>query len=418
VPSKARIACSLLPDALLVALVALLCFQALRRYCGDRYMVPTDSMEPFLHGDPLGGDIVFVDKLWRGEVRVHDVVVVRHPTGPGQQLVKRVAACGDDQQACWIELRDGDVWLGPDRQHLRREAKDPLASRELRVPWCSWPAAAAQGDLDLLELGSATPRDGGLEVPPLDGPVESLLPGFAPDAFRERRGRGRILPSGFVGTARAVDASYVDLAGARGHEGDDIGVADCGLDLELDETPAALLGLLSVRSQAWLFHWQPAAGRLALFVDGAPAFAAPLPAFAEGARRVEFGLLDDRLFFAVDGRRDALWCEPRPSDPDAANGGAAAARSHVGAAALGDRPLRLVAMTVFRDLFRWREGIAGLPGQPGDWPRFVPPGTWFLLGDNAFDSRDSRHFDAVPSTAFVGRPRAVLGPWPRGRWLP
>jgi hypothetical protein len=47
----------------------------------------------------------------------------------------------------------------------------------------------------------------------------------------------------------------------------------------------------------------------------------------------------------------------------------------------------------------------------------VAPGHWFLLGDNSFDSRDSRHFDAVASASFVGRPLAVLAPASQRRWL-
>ena len=49
--------------------------------------------------------------------------------------------------------------------------------------------------------------------------------------------------------------------------------------------------------------------------------------------------------------------------------------------------------------------------------RRLEPGQVFLLGDNAADSRDSRMFGPVPLQAFVGRPRIVLGPWPRTHWL-
>jgi signal peptidase I len=51
----------MLRDALVVAAVAVVAVQALRRFGGDRYVVPSDSMQPVLNGDSLHGDVVFVD---------------------------------------------------------------------------------------------------------------------------------------------------------------------------------------------------------------------------------------------------------------------------------------------------------------------------------------------------------------------
>ena len=83
-----------------------------------------------------------------------------------------------------------------------------------------------------------------------------------------------------------------------------------------------------------------------------------------------------------------------------------------------DERLRLRRVQVFHDVFAWREPIVGKRGDVGQWPRFVPPGHWFLLGDSAFASSDSREFDAVSMATFLGVPRLVLGPWPRGRRVP
>ena len=404
----------LLHDAMWTAAVALIVFQGLRRWCGDRYRVPSDSMEPVLHGDPVDGDVVFVDKLASGAGRQRgDLVVVSHPEDPGQPLVKRIAATGDDVQACWIDLRDGDVWLGPDRQHLMREVKEPLAARGRRVTWARWPQDDA-GRLDLRDAQSGAI----LELPPLSGSAEELRVLFEPGARRRRPPLRdeRPWPSGFVGTARAVDATFLERTGVASRAGDDVGVHDCGMQLELDGSPERLVAVLDSRVEAITMLWTPATGELVVWRDGVDAAAARLPAIAT-PRRVEFGRLDNRLFFLVDERADAMFVLPRPAAWDAGEIGIGGPRSHAYVGALGAAPLRLSGVVVFQDPFVFRERIAGLPGHAGSWPRFVAPGTWFLLGDNAFDSRDSRHFDTVPMASFMGRPLAVLGPWPASRWL-
>ncbi len=405
---------TLLHDALWTAAVALVVFQGLRRWCGDRYRVPSDSMEPVLHGDPEHGDIVFVDKLATAATFGRgDLVVVWHPEEPRQPLVKRIAARGDDAQACWIDLRDGDVWLGPDAQHLVREVKEPLDAAR-RVIWARWPANGSQERLD---LGAARTGDG-LELPPLDLTVDDLRAVFAPQARRSRRfGRDeRALPRGFVGTARAVDATFLERTGLASRAGDDVEVHDCGMRLSLRSCPTQLVAAVDSRFEAITMAWTPANGELLVWRDGADVTVVNLPVVA-APQQVEFGRLDNRLFFAVDDRVDALWVMPRPSAWDVGERGLGGPRSHVYVGARGEVGAVITEVQVFHDPFAFRERIAGLPGHAGSWPRFVGPGAWFLLGDNAFDSRDSRHFDAVPSAAFLGRPLAVIGPWPATRWL-
>ncbi|MBX3462568.1 MAG: hypothetical protein KF830_05325 [Planctomycetes bacterium] len=411
-----------LRDALCVAAVAVLTVQALRRHAGDRYRVPSGSMQPVLHGDPVHGDVVFVDKLAAARRRQrHDLVVVRHPEQPGQQMVKRLAARGDDVDACCIDIRGGDLWLGPDAQRLQRERKDPLAARALRVRWAAWPAEAAAlaGGLDL----SATVAAGSaLVLPPLRDGAGTVRGLFAAPVRQERRNAlaGGVLPQGFAGTARAVDATFVDANGVRSRTGEDVGVADCGLELDLLQPVDEFLGTIDARDQALTVCWRAASGTVELWSDGELVAGAQLPHRPTGRQRIEFGLLDDQVFFLVDGRRDALAVWPRQADwPSSRRGDAPSEpRTHVHVACTGAWELRLGRLVVFRDVFYWRERIAGFPGDRGQWPRCLPAGTWFLLGDNTFDSRDSRHFDAVPMSSFLGVPWFVLGPWPRLRWLP
>ena len=412
----------LLRDAALVAGVAVLTVQALRRWVGDRYTVPSDSMEPVLHGDPEHGDVVFVDKLASAAGRRrHDLVVVRHPEQPGQQLVKRIVARGDDLDACCIDLIGGDVWLGPapDRKSLRREVKQPAAAREMRVRWAAWPAAAPM--VAPLDLSAAQERDGELVLPPLSTAAAEPAALLSAEA-RRRRHRDRVpgaLPIGSLGTAQPVDATFVDAAGVRGRAGADVGVVDCGMDLVLAAPVDELLGTVELRDQALTFRWRPKAGAFALCSDGVVVHEGSLPQ-RPGAHRVEFGLLDDRMFLCLDGREDAtVAIARRPEWPASApDGRTGEPRTHVHVLALGALPLRLARLEVFRDVYHTRERIVALAGQRGDWPRCLPSGTWFLLGDNCFDSRDSRQFGPVPAVTFVGVPRAVLGPWPRPRWLP
>lgn len=411
-----------LRDALVVAGIAVLVFQALRRGVADKYPVPSGSMEPTLHGDEADGDVVLVDKLADASSRRrHDLVVVAHPHDGRQQLVKRIAARGDDVEACWIDIRDGDVWLGPDRQQVERERKDPLGSRPLRALWAAAPGTDPE-QAALLELGAARGEGAALALPALGVDAGTARALFREDVLRQRRDdpSGRVTPAGFLGTARAVDTTFVPATGLRGRARDGLGVRDCGMDLAVAQLPEALLCTVDDLGEALTFHWRPATGEVALWRNGADVATANLPPCGGGAHRVEFGHLDDRMFLAVDGRADALVCVARGPAWNPGGGPPAWPREprvHVHVGALGARELRLSALAVFRDLHAQRDRNASLPGTPGSWPRFVAPGCWFLLGDNALDSRDSRHFDSVPASAFLGRPVAVLGPWPRTRWL-
>ena len=399
-------------DAMFVALAAVATVQSLRMFVGDRYLVPTGSMEPVLHGHADDGDVVFVDKLADGAtMRRHDLAVVAHPSDPGQLLVKRIAARGDDADACWIDLRQGDVWLGPDAQRLQREQKDPIAARGMRATWAASPGSpaardgldlrAADADLTLASLGSLTT-------------AQAQLRREARAARRQRDGAP--LPDGCIGTARPVDAGCVMVDGARSRVGGDVPVADAGMAVAFAALQGDLLLTIETRHEALTWRVQPAANKASLWRDGEPLREFDLPA-PRGL--VEFGLLDDRVFLVADGRRDAMLVVPRESawnpEPGQPSPGPRA-MAWFGVAGDGAR-VQATYVEAFRDVHYWREPILGMPGQAGGWPRHVPAGEWFLLGDSAFDSHDSRHFGPVAEAAFAGVPRAALGPWPRARWV-
>lgn len=396
-----------LRDAIVVALVALLTFQALRRFVGDYYRVPTHSMEPLLHGDPATGDVVFVETFSSSrDLARRDLVVVRNPNTSGQ-LVKRIAATGDDDSACWINLMGGDVWLGANKQDLRREVKDPAQGRDLRIDWARWPAI---GDsLDGLEFGSARAADGRLVLP------SKPLMSRAEMAARPINDQGDDMIPGAIRTSRLVDATYLMPDGVRGREGEDFGVWDCGFDLQLLEPPERLVGVLRSSMDLAMFVWTPATGAFELWHDSGDVEARQL-APETGPCRVEFGRLDDQLFFATTGNATSLWRMPRPATWNAMRGGPRGPRTRLCVAAFGERPAVFTSVVVWRDVFYFRDRIIGVAGN-GAWPCEVPAGTWFLLGDNSFDSHDSRSFGAVPTDAYLGRPWFILGPGPRRRWL-
>lgn len=409
-------------DAIVVAVAAGVTFQVLRQQVGDRYVVPSDSMQPTLYGAAVGGDVVFVDKLASAAaLRRYDLAVFR-AAGEQSELVKRVVAFGDDPSACRLELRDGDLWLGPDAQRLQRATKEPLDCRDLRVPWLAWPGPQPVDGW----LGPA-PASGQLLVPAFERAADARA-ACRDDARRALAAaigeRGDPSGGGWLLTLRAVDAGYLDAHGGRGTEGASILVDDVGADVLLAcaGVDAVLCGL-DLRPDSWLFHWRPATGEVELWRNGVTVATRTLPASgaATGAdaafRRLEYGFLDGRFFFAVDGDEERLWIEPRRPEWLAADPGPSAwtlpkNRLYLGVVAAGPAPL--ARLQVFHDVHWYRPQVeVGVDPARFSPVKEVPPGHVYLLGDNAADSRDSRMFGPVPLTGFVGRPRFVLGPWPR-----
>ncbi|MEZ6036925.1 MAG: S26 family signal peptidase [Planctomycetota bacterium] len=402
-----------LRDAALIALVAVLTVQGLRRWVGDRYLVPSDSMEPVIHGDPVHGDVVFVDKTARvGGRRRGDLVVVAHPEQPGHQLVKRVVADGDDVAACCIDIQNGELWLGPDQQNLRPVVKDPLASGELRVAWSRWRGADGGDPFSArLTLGAERAFES----------VAAMRETLREDVLLARQKRVAFasqpqnpLPDGVLGTLQPIDATYLDLTGRRSETGAGEMVRDASLTLELEPSSAAEL-LLTVETpgEALTWHWQ-SSGALGLWRNGVDVENVRLA--AGPVSRVTFGLLDNRVWIDLGDGRTAVIARHDDWVVTDERGLPPGFRTLLHAAAVGE-PLRPTAVAVDRDIYYARLRVAALPGSPGSWPRTVPQGQWFLLGDNCFDSRDSRQFGAVAKTSFLGVPCCVIGPPARRRWL-
>ncbi len=404
----------ILRDAVIVAGVALVVFQVMRRYVGDYYRVPSGSMEPMLYGHPNDGDVVWVD-AWSSAADCGrgDVVVVQHPEDSGGQLVKRVLANGDDE-LCWIDFSGGDVFLGADRQRLARAVKEPSAARRMRVRWGGWPgSAAARRPLAWTDRAKVLDH---ATVPALTIDAATLRRRCSRRGGA-RRQNGSPLLAGFVGTQDPVDASYVDARGQRSPEGADVQVFDAGIDLRLAGGVDTLALVLETRYETitWLLQQ---GGGLDFLRNGEEVVTVDLEIGSDAARRVEFGRLDDRYFLLLDdGQNIADFVFARPVEwqrpPEQLPRGP---RTRLCFAALGERPLVIERFDVFRDVYHFRNRVPGSRDN-SRWPMHVPPGHWFLAGDNSYDSHDSRQFGPRPATDYRGRPRFVLGPWSRRRWL-
>lgn len=421
-------------DVLPVVAIALVVLQVMRRHVAERYVVPTGSMQPTLYGNPQHGDVVLVDKLARAaDLRLHDLVVMDNPEAPGNHLVKRIAALGDDPQSCCIDLRDGDLWLGSSRQQVLRHVKDPVASARMRVPWFRWPGTEPwnlQLQLDGEDLGPTAGN--ALRI----ACRHESFAAFTAAAAEAHNGRPKNMadaafPAGCLAAVRPVDASYLALDGNRGREGSGIVVNDFGCELALAPGRAVreLVFGLEQRDGIRMFRWVLGSGALELHqgkdLVASHTVAARMPGTPV---RIAFGHLDGRDWIAVDG---AAWCidhDPALAAPDEGPRARPALRSRWFVAPIGvtatsagaPDPLRAVdcvQLEVFRDIHHFRERVPGMPGTDSGWPVLVPPGQLFLLGDNSFDSRDSRVHGPYPASAFVGRPRAVIGPIGRLRWL-
>ncbi|MEC7724728.1 MAG: S26 family signal peptidase [Planctomycetota bacterium] len=399
----------LIRDAIVVAAIAVLTVQVLRRYVGDRYLVPSDSMQPLLYGDPVDGDVVFVDKTARAaDLARGDLVVVESPQRPGHQLVKRIAASGDEP-LCWVDILKGDLWLGENAQQMRREVKEPRAARGRSVTWAE---AGRPGSSEArLDLRAASAAEIGWVLAPMGATLDAARAELATPkhAARHRRGAMTALPRGTIGTSRPVDASFIDMRGACDVSGEDVMVADCGVALAFAGRPEALLLSIDSTDFATTFVWIAEQDVLQVWVDGKEVAEQRGALGAGWGGEATFGRLDGRDFVMLGAehcyalKTPGAGVHPRPKT-----------WLHVGA--VGGRAATLTKMRVFRDVYAYRDPVTSV-GEDRPWPKFVRPGHWFLLGDNAFDSRDSRQFGDVPQDSCRGAPKWVIGPWERVRTL-
>lgn len=400
-----------LVQTLVPLVVGLLVFQTLRGCWLDRYMVSSGSMEPLLHGDPETGDRVLVDKSaaswWTPERG--DLVVMRNEESSDSYLIKRVIAWGGER----VRLMLGDVFLWePGRGDWRRWQKEPLEFRDMRVTFFEHPGGGEAPDPDFLR--GATTAGSDLLLASGAGDLDELRALLDAAARRDRLAAWPAdyhLP-GHLATASAVDARFVDSQG--GLRGVALPCQDIGMEIDV-EPEDGLVGLqLVIEHHGEYYAWSYRTdGRVQFHIGGEPrgepVAAAPLA--SRELCRIEVGYLDGRFFLIAGDRLRGVWPVELDlfGDPAFPPGQEPDNLLHVAAAGAGARIARL---RVFHDVYY--ESL-DRPFSKSDVD--VPLGELWLLGDNTFDSRDSRSRGGFPRGDLVGRPVAILGPPARFRVL-
>jgi len=112
-----------------------------------------------------------------------------------------------------------------------------------------------------------------------------------------------------------------------------------------------------------------------------------------GKVRIEFSNFDQQLLLAIDGH-----VELRRRWPQAKAAGTARPVS-IGAQGLD---VEIGSLTLYRDVYHSSHAVGAPPPRAAQWP--LGPDEYFLLGDNAPVSLDSRLWGPVPARLLVGKP--------------
>jgi signal peptidase I len=364
----------------------------------EAYMIPTSSMQPTMMGSTEAGvyDRLLVDKLryefWEPER--WDIVVFRYPIRQNQAYVKRIVGVGGDRLriACgnYYQLENGQpkstvrkpadvqavMWreVYPARRWLPSE--QPLGFKDCWSTAGDW---RLDGDDAIAAVGDA-PRQARLTYrDPYGGLLNRIGDGYPP------------------AVARAIDSAYRtghEDARRQGLEDPDTeGVQDARLEVTL--TPSQAIRTLELAlelkhsggTRRFGLEVRDGTGRLKV-TGGAEPFTGPEFDFAlppGAATRVAFAHLDDELIAWRDGvevaRADVF--------AHAVLTRLGRDQAHVMLTVTGGGEVRASGLRLDRDQ-HWT-----LSELPPNHSIDVPPGHFFMMGDNTLQSADARDWTAI-----------------------
>lgn len=360
-------------------------------------LVPSDSMEPLFHGDPVRGDQVAVFKPYYHFVEPgrFDLVVFQPPdrafgTEQGRYMIKRVVALGGEL----VQIRGGDLFISPrGSESPKIFVKSYSDFGRLLIP--VWDDRFEQPLIERWSLGSERAPEQDAGKPVLSGSAD----------WR----RALSLFSRLAVTNRVDDAAGQEKSGSQV-------VHDALLRVELTALAENSGLVVRLNEQQDLFWFalggRPEGENVTILHETTDEQAYPartsFGGLKSGSRHVvEVWNIDDNLGIALDG--EVLLTFQHVEVPESLGN----VRLGVSLGVFGGRA-RIERVALARDMYYTDPGPGGQDTGKGV---LVPEDSLYVLGDLSQESEDSRHFGPIRRSSLVGRPFAVCLPLSRARWI-